>query len=188
MAKSRKKTVVVTESLSKIPVGYKALLESIVDRIKAAQTRAMVAVNRELIEVYRDIGKTIYEKQQIAEWGASVVEQLSKDLQVSFPGTRGFSSRNLWNMRDFYRSYADNEKLQAMTAEISWTHNVVLFQKCKDHLEREFYMKMTKRNGWTYRVLIHHIEMGTFEKTVMTQSNNELPSPEQISKLLDHIQ
>ncbi len=115
----------------------------------------MVAVNRELMDVYRDIGKTIHEQQQTAEWGSSVVEQLAKDLKKSFAGMRGFSSRNLWNMRDFYLSYADNQKLQAMTAEISWTHNVVVFEKCKDPLQREFYIRMSKRNGWTYRVLMN---------------------------------
>jgi len=54
--------------------GYKETLESIVSKIKVAQFNAMSAVNRELIEVYRDIGKTIHERQQTAEWGKSVVE------------------------------------------------------------------------------------------------------------------
>lgn len=113
----------------------------------------MKTINQELIKVYRDI-ETISEQQQIAEWGSSVVEQLAHDLRASFPGIRGFSTRNLWNMRDFHLSYVDNPKLQAMTAEISWTHNVVILEKCKDSLEREFYIRMSKRVGWTYRVLI----------------------------------
>jgi predicted nuclease of restriction endonuclease-like (RecB) superfamily len=161
-----------------LPEGYASILEAITNKIRAAQTRAMVAVNRELIDVYRDIGKTIHEQQQMAEWGSSVVEQLAKDLKKSFAGMRGFSSRNLWNMRDFYLSYADNQKLQAMTAEISWTHNVVVFEKCKDPLQREFYIRMSKRNGWTYRVLMNQISNRLYERTLANQTNFDKNLPE----------
>lgn len=159
------------ESTPLTPNGYEAILDTISSKIKSAQTRAMSAVNRELIEVYRDIGRTIHEQQAKGEWGNSVVDCLAEDLQKSFPGMRGFSSRNLWRMRDFYLSYEGNEKLTTLSAEISWSHNVALLSKCKEALEREFYMKMTRRNGWTYRVLIHHIEGGTFERTMVAQSN-----------------
>jgi predicted nuclease of restriction endonuclease-like (RecB) superfamily len=160
-----------------LPEGYKDILASIVLKIKAAQARALKAVNQELIEIYRDIGKTIHEKQEQREWGDSVVERLAKDLQNGFPGIKGLSSRNLWRMRDLYKSYHGNEKLTTLSSEISWSHNVALLSKCKDLLEKEFYMKMSKRNGWTYRVLIHHIENRTYEKTIISQSNFEKSLP-----------
>lgn len=163
-----------------LPKGYISVLETISAKIKAAQTRAMTSVNRELIEVYRDIGKTIHEQQQTAKWGAAVVEKLATDLQRSFPGMRGFSSRNIWNMRDFHLSYASNTKLQAMTAEISWTHNVVILGKCKDSLEKEFYIKMTKKNGWTYRVLMNQISNKTYEKTMTAQTSFDKHLPENL--------
>lgn len=156
---------------SKLPNGYADILSFISLKIKTAQARAMGSVNRELIEVYRDIGRVIHEQQIQGDWGDSVVDRLAQDLQKSFPGMRGFSSRNLWRMRDFQQTYEGNQKLTTLSAEISWSHNVAILSKCKDPLEREFYMKMAKRNGWTYRVLIHHIEGGTFEKTMVAQSN-----------------
>jgi len=177
MTKNSKKQPVEAEIIGVLPKGYALVLETLLQKIKSAQTRAMVAVNKELIEVYRDIGKTIYEQQQNGEWGNSVVRNLAKDLQKDLPGMKGFSYRNLYLMRDLYISYKDNEKVQTLSAQISWSHNVALLSKCKDPLEREFYMKMSKKNGWTYRVLIHHIEVGTFEKTVMTQSNFEKALP-----------
>jgi predicted nuclease of restriction endonuclease-like (RecB) superfamily len=177
--KSIKKTPVKALVVG-VPEGYKAVLETIIGRVKVAQTRALTAVNRELVEVYRDIGRTIHEQQQDAEWGTSVVELLAKDLQSSFPGMRGFSSRNLWNMRDFHLSYVGNAKLQAMTAEISWTHNVVIFEKCEGPLEREFYIRMSKRNGWTYRVLMNQISNKTFEKTIASQTNFDQNLPEKM--------
>ena len=118
-------------------------------------------------------GKTsiIHEQQDTGDWGDSVVKTLASDLQKTFPGMRGFSYRNLYTMRDLYTSYRGNEKLQTVSAQISWSHNVAILSKCKDPIEREFYMKMSKRNGWTYRVLLHHIEIGTFERTMVAQSN-----------------
>lgn len=140
-------------------------------RIRSAQYEALKAVNRELINLYWDIGQMIFIKQQNSNWGKSVVEQLSKDLQTEFPGISGFSARNIWNMRSFYVTYSQNEKLQPLVAEIGWTHNIVILEKCKDDLEREFYMKMTRKFGWTKNVLIHQIENQTYQKTLLNQTN-----------------
>ena len=177
MAKNSKKPVVVPEIDLSVPIGYNSVLDTIVERIKAAQTRAMVAVNHELIAVYRDVGRTIYEQQQGSGWGESVVEQLAADLQKSFPGMKGFSSRNLWRMKDFYLSYRKDEKLTTLSAEISWSHNVAILSKCQDPLEREFYMKMSKKNGWSYRVLLNQIDNMAYEKTMISQTNFEATLP-----------
>jgi Uncharacterized conserved protein len=163
-----------------LPNGYASVLEAITSKIRTAQTKAMLAVNRELIEVYQEIGKTIYEQQEKAEWGSSVVEQLARDLQKSFPGMRGFSSRNLWRMRDFHLSYRDNTKLPALLAEISWTHHVYILEKCKDPLEREFYIRMSKKNRWSYRVLLNQIDNKNYEKTMSSQTNFDKNLPEKM--------
>ncbi len=74
-----------------------------------------------------------------------MVETLANDLQAEFPGIGGFSARNIWRMRNFYLTYHDNEKLPPLVAEISWTHNLLIMEKCKDDLEREFYLRMSRR-------------------------------------------
>ncbi|MFN9597775.1 MAG: YhcG family protein [Dolichospermum sp.] len=150
---------------------YIHLLMEVKQRIRSAQYEALKAVNREMINLYWDIGQMIFIKQQNYNWGKSVVEQLSKDLQTEFPGISGFSARNIWNMRSFYVTYSQNEKLQPLVAEIGWTHNIVILENCKDDLEREFYMKMTRKFGWTKNVLIHQIENQTYEKTLLNQTN-----------------
>ena len=165
-----------------MPEDYGPALETIVNKIKDAQARAIRAVNFELVSVYRDIGQTIHEKQSRSEWGASVVERLAMDLKNSFPGIKGFSSRNLWIMRDLYVSYQDHEKLQTLSAEISWSHNVAILSKCQDRLEREFYIRMSKRNGWSYRTLLNHIENKTFEKMMTSQENFEANLPITMSR------
>ena len=150
---------------------YRSLLVAVKHRIRAAQYEALKAVNRELMALYWDIGELIVTRQESAGWGKSVVEQLAKDLQVEFHGMAGFSARNIWNMRSFYVTYRTNEKLQPLVAEIGWTHNLVILEKCKDDLQREFYIRMTQKFGWTKNVLIHQIENKTYEKTLLNQTN-----------------
>jgi predicted nuclease of restriction endonuclease-like (RecB) superfamily len=157
-------TIEVTED-------YRSLLVAVKHRIRAAQYEALKAVNRELMALYWDIGELIVTRQESAGWGKSVVEQLAQDLQVEFHGMAGFSARNIWNMRNFYVTYRTNEKLQPLVAEIGWTHNLVILEKCKDDLQREFYIRMTQKFGWTKNVLIHQIENKTYEKTLLNQTN-----------------
>lgn len=163
-----------------LPKEYQTILEVVVNKVKVAQTRAMLAVNRQLIEVYREIGRIIYEQQEKLNWGTSVVEQLARDLQKSFPGMKGFSTRNLWRMKDFYLSYCGSEKLTTLSAEISWSHNVAILSKCQDLLEKEFYMRMSKRNSWSYRVLLNQIDNQNYEKTMISQTNFDINLPEKM--------
>ncbi|CAN5862146.1 hypothetical protein BH23GEM7_BH23GEM7_20440 [soil metagenome] len=154
-----------------MPGDYPNLLGEIKQRIRSAQYEALRAVNRELITLYWDIGRLIVERQAGDSWGQSVVRQLARDLQAEFLGVQGFSARNIWRMRDFYLTYRNNEKLPPLVAQIGWTHNVTILEKCKDDLEREFYLRMTRRYGWTKNVLIHHIENQSYEKTLLGQTN-----------------
>jgi predicted nuclease of restriction endonuclease-like (RecB) superfamily len=158
---------------------YKKLLGDIKERIRTAQYEALRAVNKELIALYWDIGKMIVERQKGKTWGQAVIKKLSQDTQREFPGMAGFSWRNLFYMRDFYLAYAENEKLQPMVATIGWTQNLLILEKCKDELQREFYIRMTRKFGWTKVVLIHHIENKTYEKTLLNQTNfDQTLSPE----------
>jgi predicted nuclease of restriction endonuclease-like (RecB) superfamily len=163
---------------------YRHLLMELKQRIRSAQYEALKAVNREMINLYWDIGQIIVTQQQGASWGKSVVEQLAKDLQAEFPGISGFSAANLWRMRLFYESYVNNEKLAPMVREIGWSHNLVIVEKCKDDLEREFYIRMTRKFGWTKNVLIHQIENQTYEKTLLNQTNFDKTVPAEIRNQL----
>ncbi|AOY80912.1 PDDEXK nuclease domain-containing protein [Moorena producens JHB] len=161
---------------------YRQLLVEVKQRIREAQYQSLKAVNKELITLYWDIGRLIVTRQQGETWGKSVVEQLGKDLQAEFPGISGFSVRNIWRMREFYLSYYAKEKLSPLVAEIGWSHNLLIMQKCKDDLEREFYIRMTRKFGWTKNVLIHQIENQTYEKTLLNQTNFEQTVSEEIRK------
>ncbi len=159
---------------------YTALLGEIKQRIRSAQYAALKAVNKELIALYWDIGRMIVERQAGKSWGRAVIAQLAADLQTEFPGVSGYSSRNLWYTRSFYLCYGSNEKLQLLVAEIGWTHNLIIMEKCKDDLEREFYIRMTRKFGWTKNVLAIKIETRTYENTLLNQTNFDQTVSEEI--------
>ncbi len=150
---------------------YQAFVKEIKEKIRESQYKALKAVNRELISLNWDIGRAIVEKQEELGWGKSVVETLSKDLQNEFPGIQGYSSHNLWRMRKFYLAYQGNEKLAPLVQEIGWSHNIVVLEKCKDDLQREFYIRMTKKYGWTKSVLVHQVESEAYERYLLNQTN-----------------
>ena len=74
-------------------------------------------------------------------------------------------------MRKLYLTYRNKEFLQPLAAEIGWTHNQAILDRCKDDQEREFYLRLTRRIGWTRRALIQQIENRTYEKTLLNQTN-----------------
>jgi predicted nuclease of restriction endonuclease-like (RecB) superfamily len=157
---------------------YGSLIGEIKQLIRSAQYKAMRAVNRELIGLYWDIGEIIVTRQQGETWGKAVVENVAQDLRKEFPKVTGLSASNLWRMKLFYESYQLSEKLAPLVREIGWTHNLAIMEKCKDELEREFYIRMTRRYGWTKNVLIHQIENQSYQKTLINQTNFTKTLPE----------
>ena len=157
---------------------YSDFITEIKSLIYRRQYEAMKQVNKELIQLYWEIGEEIHNQQQEKGWGRSIVEVLSKELQKEFPGVQGFSARNLWRMRNFFLEFSHNPNLPPLVAEISWTKNIVIMEKCKDLQEREFYIRMTKRYGWTKDVLINNIESRAYEKYLTNQTNFDDAVPE----------
>nr|VFJ44789.1 MAG: Predicted nuclease of restriction endonuclease-like (RecB) superfamily, DUF1016 family [Candidatus Kentron sp. FM]VFJ52155.1 MAG: Predicted nuclease of restriction endonuclease-like (RecB) superfamily, DUF1016 family [Candidatus Kentron sp. FM]VFK07633.1 MAG: Predicted nuclease of restriction endonuclease-like (RecB) superfamily, DUF1016 family [Candidatus Kentron sp. FM] len=153
------------------PTDYPRLLTEIKDRVRAAQYAALEAVNTELVGLYWDIGRMIVARQEAVGWGKAVVERLAADLQAEFPGVGGFSTANLWRMKGFYEAYHGSEKLAPLVREIGWTHNLAILQRCKAPLEREFYIRMTRKFGWSKNVLIHQIGNQSYQKSLSGQTN-----------------
>lgn len=157
---------------------YNDFIVDIKNKIRNSQYEAMKAVNQALINLYWGIGKEIYNQQEEKGWGKSIVEVLSKEIQKEFPAVKGFSASNLWRMRNFYVTYSNSKNLAPLVREISWTKNIVIMEKCQDNLEKEFYIKMTKKYGWTKDVLINHIENKSYEKYLLNQTNFDETVPE----------
>ncbi|WP_343293708.1 PDDEXK nuclease domain-containing protein [Vandammella animalimorsus] len=156
---------------------YPALLAEVKARIQSAQYSALRAVNKELIGLYWDIGRMIVERQQAEGWGKAVVAQLAADLQAALPGTGGFSASNLWRMKGFFEVYSTEEKLAPLVREIGWSHNLLILERCKAPQEREFYLRMTRKFGWSKNVLAHQIDNQSYEKSLLGQTNFDRTLP-----------
>ena len=160
-------------------VGYEPLLNDIKEMIQNKQYQTLKVLNSETIKLYWEIGKEICIQQEIKGWGKSIVQVLSEELQKEFPGSKGYSAANLWRMRNFYLTYRDSKKLAPLVREISWSNNIIIMEKCKDDLQCEFYIQMTKRYGWTKRILANFIEAQTYEKYLLNQTNFDLTLPDE---------
>jgi len=148
----------VDDSQLPLPPEYGPLLEELKERIRAAQIRAAVAVNRELVLLYWQIGRRILELQQSRSWGGHVVPKLSADLLRAFPGMKGFSPRNLKYLRAFAAAWPDEPIVQQVVAQIPWGHNVRLLDRLSSAEERLWYVRQTVEFGWSRSVLELHIE------------------------------
>ena len=172
------------------PKGYEAFLGELKERIRTAQLRASIAVNRELISLYWQTGSDILARQEEHGWGAKVIDRLSQDLRREFPGVEGFSRTNLYRMRAFFLAYRRNwpqavgqiaeSGLPEVLAQIPWGHNVRLLDMVKGREKREWYIHQTIENGWSRNVLIHWIESGLYERQGKASTNFErtLPKPQ----------
>ena len=187
-----------------LPAGYAELLEHIKTRVRAAQVKAALSVNRELIQLYWDIGRLIVERQDREGWGKSIVERLAADIQRDFPGIQGFSPVNVWRMRSFFlASRAPEANLsQAVTdlksenlsqaatdsasqppepiAQIPWGHNQVLLFKLKDGAQRLWYAQQAVLHGWSRAVLTVQIETDLYARqgAAVTNFAATLPAPQ----------
>ncbi len=157
---------------------YREFFAEIRQKIRDAQYKALKAVNKELINLYWDIGKMIVERQKKLGWGKSVVEKLSVDLQSEFHGISGFSYANLWRMRLFYNTYQNNEKLAPLVREISWSHNIIIFEKCKTEEEKEFYLSSIMNSNLSKQFLLQQIAGQTYQKYLHNQTNFDNALPE----------
>jgi len=142
----------------------------IIQLIKQSRTNAIKTVNAELINLYWNTGEFISKKLELAEWGDSVVTELAKYIQQNEPDIKGFSDKNLWRMKQFYETYKDFPKLSTALREISWSHNLAIFSRCKSPEEKEFYLKLAKQENYSIRELERQISASLFERTMIGNS------------------
>jgi len=135
--------------------------------IKNSRTKAIKAVNSELINLYWNIGEYISKKVELSEWGQSVVKELSEFIQTNDPEIKGFSDKNIWRMKQFYETYKDLPKLSSVLREISWTNNLTILGRAKSDEEREFYLKLTIQEKYSTRELERQINSSVFERVML---------------------
>lgn len=192
-------------SVLELPGDYPKLLEDLKARVRSAQIKAAVSVNRELIALYWDIGKALVVQQLRHKWGDRVIDRLAEDLAREFPEMKGFSRHNLYRMRAFYLAYSEEASIVAQpvlqlpqsmvkhlvaelkeknlpqaVGEIPWGHNIMLLQKLRDPLLRLWYARKTIEHGWSRAMLVHQIETSLHKREgrAITNFQRTLPPPQ----------
>jgi predicted nuclease of restriction endonuclease-like (RecB) superfamily len=167
-------------SLTPPPDGYTDWLADLKGRIHTAQQRATLAVNRELVLLYWQIGCDILERQAEQGWGAKVIERLAHDLRVAFPDMKGFSPRNLKYMRAFAEAWPDAEFVQEVLAQLPWYHQLALLDKLPGSETRRWYAAMAIEHNWSRNILVMQIETCLLERsgTAVTNFAASLPAPQ----------
>jgi predicted nuclease of restriction endonuclease-like (RecB) superfamily len=163
-----------------LPADYPQFLAEVKAWIAAARTRAVLAVNSELIRLYWEIGHEILEREQREGWGAKVINRLAEDLRREFPDMTGLSLRNLRYMRAFARAWpADSPSsiVQQPVAQLPWGHNVTLLDKLDDSAGRLWYASQAVENGWSRNVLQAQIasDLRGRQGTALTSFEHALP-------------
>ena len=162
------------------PDGYAQFLSDLKGRIQAAQLRAALAVNRELVLLYWQIGRDILERQELEKWGAKVIDRLAADLKRAFPEVKGFSPRNLKYMRRFAEVWTEEEFVQQVAAQLPWFHSCVLLDKVSGREDRIWYARAAIQHGWSRAVLVHQIESALHRRQgkAVTNFDRALPPPQ----------
>ncbi|MDS4042655.1 MAG: PDDEXK nuclease domain-containing protein [Candidatus Competibacter sp.] len=163
-----------------LPADYAAWLAELKARIHSAQQRASLAVNRELVLLYWQIGRDILARQGREGWGAKVIERLAQDLRNAFPDMKGFSPRNLKYMRAFAEAWPDGEFVQQAAAQLPWFHLCTLIDKLKTSEEREWYLAKAIEHNWSRNILVMQIETRLLERSAQAVTNfpRSLPKPQ----------
>jgi predicted nuclease of restriction endonuclease-like (RecB) superfamily len=184
-----------------LPADYARLLSDIKQHVRHAQTRAVLAVNAELIRLYWEIGALIDARQKLEGWGMGVIPRLARDLHNELPEEKGFSERNIKRMLAFYREYPHLEFVPQAVAQIKsgrkmpqavalfpaallqslpWGHHAELMAKIKDLPTRRWYMQAAVENGWSRNILAMQIESAAHNRQGRATSNFllRLPPPD----------
>lgn len=93
---------------------YVSWVHDVKQRYVSAQIKSAVKVNTEQLFFNWQLGRDLVERKAEEKWGKGIVEQLSLDLQNEFPKAKGFSARNLWNMKKWYLFYSGNESFSEL--------------------------------------------------------------------------
>ena len=159
---------------------YQSLLADLKTRVRSAQVKAALSVNRELIQLYWEIGRSILAAQDREGWGTKVIDRLAGDLRHEFPEMKGFSPRNLKYMRRLAEAWPDLSIVQQSVAQIPWGHNCILLDKISEPALREYYIQKTIEHGWSRNVLALQIESRLHDREGQAVTNfaRTLPAPQ----------
>ena len=152
------------------------LARKLIEIIETSRNNALRKVNEELICMYWSVGKYLSVESQNATFGDKYIDTIAKEIQVMFPGIKGFNRRGLYRMKQFYELYKDNPTVSPLVTQISWTNHLLIMSGCKSDEEREFYIQLCIKESYSKRELERQIDSGYYERYMLSKEKL-LPDP-----------
>lgn len=147
-------------------IGTEKTFGELLQHIKQAQQKVFAQANTALMELYWYVGKTISEKVQREAWGKGIVTELAHYIAQNAPDIKGFSDKNLWRMKQFYETYGDDEILSPLVRALPWTHNTIIFSRCKTAAERAYYLQLVLAERLGKRELERQIDAAQYQRSL----------------------
>lgn len=148
--------------------------------IEESRQNALKKVNEELIKMYWRVGEFLSRETEHATYGDAYIDEISKEIQETFPGIKGFNRRGLYRMKKFYETYKDNEIVSPLVSQISWTNHLLIMSGCKTDEEREFYIRLCIKENYSKRQLERQLDSGYYERYMLSK---ETLLPESVKNL-----
>ena len=152
----------------------------LINIIEESRQNALKKVNEELIKMYWKVGEFLSKETEHASYGDAYIDEISREIQETFPGIKGFNRRGLYRMKKFYETYKDNEIVTPLVTQISWTNHLLIMSGCKTDEEREFYIRLCIKENYSKRQLERQLDSGYYERYMLSK---ETLLPESVKKL-----
>lgn len=140
----------------------------IISIIESAKTRAMKAVNAELINMYWEVGKYLSSLVSDSSFGDKVIDEVAAYIANNNPTIKGFNRRGLYRMKQFYETYKDDEFVTPLVTQISWTNHLLIMSGAKSAEERRFYIELSIKNNYSKRELERQIDSAYYQRYMLS--------------------
>ena len=151
---------------------YDNFFDEVIQTINSVRYEAYKSLNKHHIGLNFEIGKLIVKNQVTNNWGKSIVDTLSEDINRQIDGIKGYSPQNLWRMRQFHLEYKDEVELLDLALKIPWGQNLLIMHQVKDREERKYYLNATDKLGWSRAVLLNQIKANAYQHHLINQKQN----------------
>lgn len=150
--------------------------------IEESRQNALKKVNEELIKMYWKVGEFLSKETEHASYGDAYIDEISREIQETFPGIKGFNRRGLYRMKKFYETYKDNEIVTPLVTQISWTNHLLIMSGCKTDEEREFYIRLCIKENYSKRQLERQLDSGYYERYMLSKETLLLESVKKLGE------
>ena len=149
--------------------------DKLIELIEQRKNNAYIKINEELILMYLDVGKFLFDLQNESSYGDKITTKAANYMKDNYPNIKGFTKRNIERMIQFYKTYKDDDIATPLVTQLSWSNNLLIISGSKSKEERHFYLQLAIKNKYSKRELDRQISSSYYERYLMSDGN-QLPT------------